>query len=99
MVGQQELLEHMDLQHAEAAAEGDLLFGGDALVAEHHDMVVQVRAVQAREICVVDRARQVQADDLGADAAGEGANVEGLRGHCWNSRGGGHEGTPGQTGE
>jgi hypothetical protein len=27
VAGQQELLEHVDLQHAKAAAEGDLLFG------------------------------------------------------------------------
>ena len=101
VVGQQELFEHVDLQHAEAAAEGDLLFGGDALVAEHYDVVIQMRAVDAREVCVVDRAGQVQANDLGADAAGQWANLEGLGGwgRCWNSRGGGHEGTPGRTGE
>ena len=69
MLHAQELFEHMDLQHAKTAAESDLLFGGDALVAEHHDVVIQVRAVDAREIRVVDRAGQVQADDLGTDAA------------------------------
>ena len=54
VVGQQELFEHMDLQHAETAAEGDLLFGGDALVAEHDDVMVQVCAVDAGEVLLVD---------------------------------------------
>jgi len=90
VVGQQELLEHMDLQHAKAATEGDLLVGGDALVAKDHHMVIQVRAVNAGEILVIDRAGQIQADDLGPHAAGEWTNLEGLgvRDRCWNSRGG-----------
>jgi hypothetical protein len=54
VVGQQELLEHVDLQHTETSAESDLLFGGDALIAEHNNVMVQVRTVNAREILVVD---------------------------------------------
>jgi hypothetical protein len=54
VVGQQELLEHVDLQHTETAAESDLLFGRDALIAEHNNVMVQVRTVNAREILVVD---------------------------------------------
>ena len=70
--------------------EGDLLVGGDALVAKDHHMVIQVRAVNAGEILVIDRAGQIQADDLGPHAAGEWTNLEGLgvRDRCWNSRGG-----------
>jgi hypothetical protein len=60
----------VNLQHAEAATEVDLLLRGDTLVAEHDDMVLQVRAVDAGEVLVVDRMRQVQADDLGTYAAG-----------------------------
>ena len=78
MAAEQELLEHVDLQHAEAAAEVDLLLGGDALVAEHHHVVVQVRAVDARKIASVDRTAQVQADDLGAHGTGKRTNLEGL---------------------
>eukprot|EP00659_Diplonema_papillatum_P021701 gene21699-biopygen22005 len=101
VVGQQELFEHMDLQHAETAAEGDLLLGGDTLVAEDHDVMVQMRAVNACEVLVADRAGQVQAYDFGADAAGKWTDLEGLCGvgRCWNSRGGRHEFTPVQSGE
>jgi hypothetical protein len=79
VIGQQELLEHVDLQHAEAAAEIDLLLRGDALVAEHHDMVIQMRAMNAREVLIVDRPGQVQADDLGTDGTAERADFKALR--------------------
>jgi hypothetical protein len=71
------------------------------LVAEHHDVVIQVRAMNAGEILVVDWPGQIQADNLGTDAAGQWSNLErlGSKGRCWNSRGGRHEFTPGQTGE
>ena len=79
VAGQQELLEHMDLQHAESTAEGDLLLRGDALVAKHHDVMIQVRAMNAGKVLIVDGSRQVEADDFGADGAAERADVEGLR--------------------
>lgn len=79
MPGQQELLEYVDLQHTETAAEGDLLFGGNALVAEHHHVMVQVRAMDAGEVLVIDRAGQVQADDFGTDSAAEWSDFEDLR--------------------
>ena len=82
MPGQQELLEYMDLQHTETAAEGDLLFGGNALVAEHHHVMVQVRAMDAGKVLVIDRAGQVQADDFGSDSTAERANLKGLRCDC-----------------
>ena len=89
MAGQQELLEHMDLQHAESTAEGDLLLRGNALVAEHHDVMIQVRAMDAGKVLIVDGPRQVQADDFGTDGATERADVEGLRRDvrgAWESR-------------
>ncbi|MNC28133.1 hypothetical protein D3C75_763300 [compost metagenome] len=79
VAGEQELLEHMDLQWAEAAAEGDLLVGADALVAEHQHMVVEVGAMDTGEILGVDWYGQVQADDLGAYGTGERADFEALR--------------------
>jgi hypothetical protein len=77
----------MDLQHAETAAEGDLLFRGYTLVAEHHHMMIQVRTVDSGEVLVIDWAGQIQADDFGTDGAAERADFEGLRreggGACW----------------
>jgi hypothetical protein len=78
MPGQQELLEHVDLQHAESATEGDLLLRGNALVAEHHDVMVKVRAVDAGEVLIVDRSGQIETDDLGTDGTAKWADVEGL---------------------
>ncbi len=80
MPWEQELLQHMDLQRPQAAAEGDVLGRGDALVAEHQHVVVQVRAVQAGEVGVVERTRQVQAQHLGAQGLIEGVDLEILRG-------------------
>ena len=68
---QQELLEHMNLQLAEAAAEDDLLFGADPLLPEHQHMVVKVGTVNALEIFGVDWFGQVQADDLGPHGTAE----------------------------
>ncbi|MNG94197.1 hypothetical protein D3C79_532020 [compost metagenome] len=79
MAGQQELLEHMDLQFAETATELDVLLRGDALVAEHQDVVVEVGAVNTGEILGFDRFGQVQADDLGAYGTGERTDFKGLR--------------------
>ncbi len=79
VAGKQKLLEHMDLQLAKAAAEGDLLFRADALVTEHQHMVVEVGAMNTGEILGADRPGQVQANELGADGTGERADFEGLR--------------------
>jgi hypothetical protein len=82
MPGQQELLEHVDLQYAESATEGDLLLGADALVAKYHDMVLKVRAVDAGEVLIVDRSGQIEADDFGTDGAAKWVDVEGLWRDC-----------------
>ncbi len=57
---QQELLQHMDLQRPEAAAEIDLLTRRDVLPAKHHDVMVEVRLMNAGEIRVIDRQAQIQ---------------------------------------
>ncbi|MNS07339.1 hypothetical protein D3C72_387800 [compost metagenome] len=83
MVRQQKLLEHMDLQHAKSAAEIDLLLRGYALVAEHHHVMIQVRAVNAGEVLIIDRTGQIETDDLGAYRAVERADVEKLWRDAW----------------
>ena len=44
----------------------------DALVAKHEHVMVEMRAVDAREIGVVERLRDVEADHFGADGASNG---------------------------
>ena len=73
---QLELVQHVDLQRAEAAAEGDLLRRRDALVAEHQHVVVEVGAVDAGEVLARQGLRQVQAEHLGAQRRVEGADFE-----------------------
>ncbi len=53
-----------------------LLFGRDALVAEHQDVMVEMGAVDAREIGVAQRRAQVEAEDFGAQRRVEGADVQ-----------------------
>jgi len=78
MVLQLELVQHVDLQRPEAAAEGDLLRWLDALVAKHQHVVVQVRSVDGREVGIRQRRTEVQADHFGAErGAGESADIEG----------------------
>lgn len=82
MIGRLEVLQHMDLQRAEAAAEIDVLARGDALVAEHQHVVRQVRAVDALEVLRADGPRQIEAHHLGAQRAGgplHRADIETLR--------------------
>lgn len=80
MVRQLEVLQHVDLQRPEAAAEVDVLARRDALVAEHHHVVVEVRLVQPGEVRIAERSRQVQPQHLGAQRrAGQRPDVEALR--------------------
>jgi hypothetical protein len=79
LFGQLELAQHVDLQGAEAAAERHLLGGRDALVAEHQHVIIEMGAVDAREIGVAERLRQVEAHDLGAERGIEGADRKRLR--------------------
>mmetsp|Transcript_5852 Transcript_5852/g.22971 ORF Transcript_5852/g.22971 Transcript_5852/m.22971 type:complete len:729 (-) Transcript_5852:815-3001(-) len=77
VAGQRELVQHMDLQRPEAAAEVDLLLRRDALVAEHQHMVVEMGAVNTAEVVVGQRLAEVQPQHLGGEAAGEGADRDG----------------------
>jgi len=79
MAGQMELVQHMDHQAAEAAAEIDVLLRRDALVAKHQQVMVQVRLVHTGKIGSCQFTRQVQADDLRAQRTGQGAHVKRLR--------------------
>ena len=78
MAGQVELMQHVDHQWAEAAAEIDVLARRDALIAEHQQMMVQVRLMDAGKILARQFARQVQANDLGAQRTRQRAQL-GLR--------------------
>ena len=83
MAGQREVAQHVALQRPEAAAERDLLRRRDRHVAEHEHVVVQVRAVDARELGIGQRSRQVESDDFGAARGVERADqqVGGGQGH------------------
>ena len=67
MARQQVLREHVDLELAEAAAEGDLLRGRQMLIAEYEDRVLVVRLPDLLERQAVQLLRQVRADDLGSE--------------------------------
>jgi hypothetical protein len=75
MTGELELPEHVDLERAEAATERHLLFGRDALIPEHQYVVLQVSAMQPREIAVAEWARQVQPEHLGTQRRVERADL------------------------
>ena len=55
IAGQQVFLDDVDLQLAKAAAESDVLFVGEALIAEEHDDVVVEQPLDLGEGPVVDR--------------------------------------------
>jgi len=78
MAGELELVQHVDLQPAEATAEGDLLRGCDALVAEDQHVVVQVGEVDAAEVALVQRLVEVQPDHFGGEAALDRADLDAL---------------------
>src|SRR5207248_10366007 len=54
----------------------DLLLRRDALVAEHHHMTIEMRAVDATEVGVGQRLREVEADHLGAQRRIERADLQ-----------------------
>ena len=71
----------------------DLLLRGDLLITEHQDVLIQMRAVYASEVCVVQRTGQIQADDFCAHLFGEWTHIEllirrlrgrGSLGGCWH---------------
>src|SRR5690606_3259378 len=79
VIGEQELLEHVNLQRAETAAEGDLLFRGDALVTEHQQCMIEMGTMDAGKVFIAERPGQIQTDDLGTHRGVERANFERLR--------------------
>lgn len=72
----QELLEHMNLQFAKTAAEGDLVLRRDALIAKNQHMMIEVGTVNPREVLGIERPGKVEADDFGADGAGERVDIK-----------------------
>ena len=86
MPWEQELLQHMDLQLTEAPAEGDLLRRGDALLAEHQHMVVQVRPVDTAEVLGGQGQPEVEAEHLGAECGIEGTDLQGNVGARWRRK-------------
>ncbi|MNS39891.1 hypothetical protein D3C72_721910 [compost metagenome] len=82
---QQELFEHVDLQYAKTTAEADVLLRGDALVTEHHHMMVQMRAVNADKVLIIDRAGQIEVEDFGAHRSAERADFKELWRDAWRS--------------
>jgi hypothetical protein len=69
--------ERVHLQLAEAAGEGQLLFGRDRLVAEEQDLPLQQRGLQRRDRLVRQRPGQVDVVHLGPDGRGEGRQHDG----------------------
>ena len=69
----------------EQSAEGDLLGGGDVLVAEEHDAPAQQGGADVGDGDPVERSGQVHAVDLGADERRRRPDVEAEHGV-----GGGH---------
>ena len=80
MVLELELVQDVDLERAEAAAEVDVLLRGDLLVAEDQDVMVEMGLVDAGEVFGADGLRDVEAEDFGAYGGGEAADFEVLRG-------------------
>lgn len=71
-------MQHMRLERPEPPAERDLLFRRDVLVAENEHVMIQMRAVQAREVVRRQRPVQIEPDHLGTKGLGEGPDLEGL---------------------
>src|SRR3546814_2029600 len=77
VLGQQILAKNVRLQVTEAAAESDLLVRRQGLVAEDEEAVGVEGVAHPREIGIVDRPGQIQADDLRAEYGRERRDGEG----------------------
>ena len=71
------LLEDMDLQLAEAAAERHLLRFVDLLAREDQQHMAVKRVAELFERCLAERLGQVDAANLGAHHARNGLNIHG----------------------
>jgi hypothetical protein len=69
-------MQHMDLQGTEAAAERDLLSRRNVEAAKNQDVAVKMRAMQTREIRIIERPTEIQTDHLCTDRPVNGANLE-----------------------
>lgn len=76
--GQLKIVQHMNPQRAEAAAESDLLLRFYALLAEHQHVVVQVGLVNALEIVSGQRSAEVKPQHLGAQRGCKRLDIERL---------------------
>src|SRR3546814_14453608 len=77
VLGQRILTKNVRLQVTEAAAESDLLFWRQRLIAEDEEAVGVEGVAHPREIGIVDRPGQIQADDLRAEYGRERRDGEG----------------------
>src|SRR5205085_990633 len=67
----------MDLERAEPARERDLLLVADRLVREHENQVLEPGPVDRGDRRVIERPREVDAADLGADQRMASDDLEG----------------------
>ena len=73
----QELPQDMDLQRAEAPAEGDVLFRRQMLATKHQNpFAVEEGSADCGEGRVVERVRQVEIADLGPERRGKASVAE-----------------------
>ena len=76
MAAPAEMVLHVDLQRAEAAAEVDLLFGRDALVAEHQHLMVRQRRPDGLEPDIGQRLAEIDPGISAPRTSGSGRMVE-----------------------
>jgi hypothetical protein len=76
VTGQDGVVGRMLVQRAETPGEGDLLPRRNPLVPEHQHQMLEMRPVYLLEDLVVERLRQVEVDDLGAECIRKGSNLD-----------------------
>ena len=68
--------ERVDADLPEPAAEGEMLFGRDVLVAEEDDLAVHQRVVDGGHGRVVERPGEIDAANFGADSGFRGNDLD-----------------------
>src|SRR5690606_16800305 len=71
----------VDVERAEAAAEGLVLLMRQMLIAEEDDLMVEKRPVNVVEGFVVEVGGKIDARDLGAERAGNAVHLDFIVGH------------------
>jgi hypothetical protein len=74
VAGQVEMMLNMDLQRSEAAAEVDMLFRRDVLIAEHQHLTILQRRTDRREVSLGQRLTEIDPGDLRTQNLGQRAN-------------------------